>query len=40
MEIEDNIVFLSKIELCKRFNKSHSLLYDEITNRALSIPFR
>lgn len=40
MKIEDNIVFISNIELCKRFNKAHPLLYDEITNRTLSIPSR
>lgn len=36
MEYEDNEVFYSKIELCKRFNKSRSLLYDGDTNRTLT----
>jgi|GEM_PF-2420481 len=27
-----------KNELCKRFNKLHSLLYDDVTNRTLTFP--
>ncbi len=39
MEIEDNRLFSFYNGLCKRFNKSLALLYDDYTNRTLSKQF-
>lgn len=34
-----NVLFIWKIELCKRFNKLYALLYDETTIRTLTRQF-